>query len=125
MVKAINPATSDQFASYEEMTGDVVGDAIGKTHNAFLTWRRTSFSGRASLMHRAARVLRDNADEYAKLMAQEMGKPISDGAAEIEKCALTCDFYADNAERFLASEPIKTEAHRSSVIFQPLGRGRL
>jgi succinate-semialdehyde dehydrogenase/glutarate-semialdehyde dehydrogenase len=54
-------------------------------------------------------------------MAQEMGKPIRDGVAEIQKCALTCDFYADKAERFLAPEPIKTEANKSFVIFQPLG----
>src|ERR1700694_4902620 len=54
-------------------------------------------------------------------MAQEMGKPIRDGVAESKKVALTCDFYADNAERFLASEPIKTEAHKSFVVFQPLG----
>jgi succinate-semialdehyde dehydrogenase / glutarate-semialdehyde dehydrogenase len=54
-------------------------------------------------------------------MAQEMGKPIRDGVAEIQKCALTCDYYADNAARFLAPEPIKTEAHKSFVSFQPLG----
>src|SRR3981081_2789215 len=82
--------------------------------------RRTSWS-RANLMPQAAQVLRDNAGKYAKLMALEMGKPIRDGVAEIQKCALNCDFYADNAERFLASEPIKTEAHKSFVVFQPLG----
>jgi succinate-semialdehyde dehydrogenase/glutarate-semialdehyde dehydrogenase len=120
-IKAINPATGEQFASYEEMTDDGVRGAIGKAHDAFLAWRRTSFSDRASLMHQAARVLRDDAGKYAKLMAQEMGKPIRDGVAEIQKCALACDFYADSAERFLAAEPIKTEAGKSFVVFQPLG----
>jgi succinate-semialdehyde dehydrogenase/glutarate-semialdehyde dehydrogenase len=120
-IKAIDPATGEQFASYEEMTDDGVRDAIGKAHDAFLAWRRMDFSSRASLMHQAAQVLRDNAGKYAKLMAQEMGKPVRDGVAEIQKCALACDFYADNAERFLALEPIKTEARRSFVVFQPLG----
>jgi hypothetical protein len=54
-------------------------------------------------------------------MAQEMGKPIRDGVAEIQKCAATCDFYTDNAERFLAPEPVKTEAQKSYLVFQPLG----
>jgi succinate-semialdehyde dehydrogenase/glutarate-semialdehyde dehydrogenase len=120
-IKAINPATGEQFASYLEMSDDGVRDAIGKAHDAFLAWRRTDFSSRASLMHRAAQVLRDNAGKYADLMAQEMGKPVRDGVAEIQKCAFACDFYADNAERFLAPEPIKTEASKSFVIFQPLG----
>jgi succinate-semialdehyde dehydrogenase / glutarate-semialdehyde dehydrogenase len=121
MIKAINPATGEQFASYEEMTDDGVRDAIGKAHDAFLAWRPAGFSSRASLMRQAAQVLRDNASRYGKLMAQEMGKPIRDGVSEIQKCALTCDYYADNAERFLAPEPIKTEARKSFVAFQPLG----
>jgi acyl-CoA reductase-like NAD-dependent aldehyde dehydrogenase len=86
-IKAINPATGEQFASYEEMTDAGVQDAIGKAHEAFLAWRRIDFSSRASLMRQAAQVLRDNAGKYAKLMAQEMGKPVRDGVAEIQKCA--------------------------------------
>ena len=120
-IKAINPATGEAFASYEAMTDDGVRDAIGKAHQAFLAWRRIGFSDRAALMHRAAQVLRDHASQYARLMAQEMGKPIRDGVGEIQKCAAACDFYADNAERFLAPEPVKTEAQKSYVVFQPLG----
>jgi succinate-semialdehyde dehydrogenase/glutarate-semialdehyde dehydrogenase len=120
-IKAINPATGETFASYEEMTDDGVRDAVGRAHQAFLAWRRIDFSSRASLMHRAAQVLRENAGQYAKLMAQEMGKPIRDGVAEIQKCAVACDFYADSAGRFLAPEPVKTEARKSYVMFQPLG----
>ncbi|MDB5635705.1 MAG: Aldehyde Dehydrogenase [Bradyrhizobium sp.] len=120
-IKAINPAPGETFASYEEMSDDGVRDAVGKAHQAFLAWRRIDFSSRASLMHRAAQVLRENAGQYAKLMAQEMGKPIRDGVAEIQKCAVACDFYADSAGRFLAPEPVKTEARKSYVMFQPLG----
>jgi succinate-semialdehyde dehydrogenase/glutarate-semialdehyde dehydrogenase len=120
-IKAINPATGEQVASYEEMTDADVRGAIGRTHDAFLAWRRTDFSNRAGLMHQAAKVLRENAGKYAQLMAQEMGKPIRDGVSEAQKCATACDYYADNAERFLATEPVKTEARKSYVIFQPLG----
>jgi succinate-semialdehyde dehydrogenase/glutarate-semialdehyde dehydrogenase len=120
-IKAINPATGEAFASYQEMTDDRLRDAISEAHNAFLDWRRTGFSSRAGLMRQAAKVLRENAGKYADLMAREMGKPIRDGVAEVQKCAAACDYYADNAERFLAAEPIKTEARKSYVIFQPLG----
>jgi succinate-semialdehyde dehydrogenase/glutarate-semialdehyde dehydrogenase len=72
-------------------------------------------------MHQAATVLRENAEKYADLMAMEMGKPIRDGVAEVQKCAAACDYCADNAEHFLATEPIKTDARKSHVIFQPLG----
>jgi succinate-semialdehyde dehydrogenase / glutarate-semialdehyde dehydrogenase len=120
-IKAINPATGEQFAEYEEMTDDGIREAVSRANDAFLAWRGIKFSSRASLMHQAAMVLRNNTSRYAKLMAQEMGKPVRDGEAEIQKCATACDYYADNAERFLAPEPVKTEASKSYAIFQPLG----
>jgi succinate-semialdehyde dehydrogenase/glutarate-semialdehyde dehydrogenase len=72
-------------------------------------------------MRQAAQVLRSNAAENAHLMAEEMGKPTRAGAAEVQKCALGCDYYAENAERFLAPEVVKTEARKSFVTFQLLG----
>ena len=120
-IKAMNPATGETFASYQAMTDDGVRDAISKAHNAFLDWRRTGFSSRAGLMHQAAKVLRENACKYADLMAREMGKPIRDGVAEVQKCAAACDYYADNAEQILATEPVKTDARQKLCHFQPLG----
>src|SRR6202051_631923 len=120
-VKTINPATGETFTNYQEMTDADARDVVGRTHDAYLAWRRTNFGSRAALMRQAAKVLRDNAGKYAELMAREMGKPIRDGVAEIQKCAGACDYCAENAERFLATEPIKTEARKSFVIFQPLG----
>jgi succinate-semialdehyde dehydrogenase/glutarate-semialdehyde dehydrogenase len=72
-------------------------------------------------MRKVAEILRAEANELARLMAREMGKPVRDGIGEAQKCALTCDFYAENAARFLAREPIKTEARNSFVTFNPLG----
>jgi succinate-semialdehyde dehydrogenase/glutarate-semialdehyde dehydrogenase len=72
-------------------------------------------------MRKAAQVLRDNARDCARLIAREMGKPLRDGIAEVQKCALGCDFYAERAAHFLAREPVVTEARKSFVTFQPLG----
>jgi succinate-semialdehyde dehydrogenase/glutarate-semialdehyde dehydrogenase len=120
-IKAINPVSGKVFASYDEMTPTVVSGIISDVHEAFLTWRRTSFAERATMMREAAEILRGSAGDYARLMAQEMGKPVRDGVAEVEKCASGCDFYAENAVRFLAREPILTEARNSFVTFNPLG----
>jgi len=120
-IKAIDPVSGKVLASYDEMTPTVVGGIIGDVHEAFLKWRRTSFAERATMMREAAKILRGSAGEYARLMAQEMGKPVRDGAAEVEKCASGCDFYAEHAARFLAREPILTEARNSFVTFNPLG----
>jgi succinate-semialdehyde dehydrogenase / glutarate-semialdehyde dehydrogenase len=119
--QTINPASGAVVASYEKTSPEAVQAIIASAHRAYLEWRQTSFRERAGRMRRAADVLRGNAREYAGLMAEEMGKPIRDGIAEIQKCAGGCDFYAENAERFLAPEPVATEARKSYVAFNPLG----
>jgi succinate-semialdehyde dehydrogenase/glutarate-semialdehyde dehydrogenase len=120
-IRAINPATGEVVATYDEMTPAAAAGIIEDVHAAFLSWRRKSFAERAAPMRRAAAILRGNAVEYARLMAQEMGKPVREGVAEAQKCASVCDFYADSAERFLARETIATEARKSFVTFNPLG----
>ena len=106
---------------YKEMTLEEVNDTIEKSHEAFLGWRKENLANRAKLMKKAGQILLDNLDEYATLMAHEMGKPISQGRAEVEKCSKVCSYYADNAKEFLNPEIIKTEAKKSYVTFQPLG----
>src|SRR5439155_15808354 len=81
----------------------------------------TSFAARAALLRKAGQLLRAEANEFARLMAREMGKPVRDGVAETQKCALACDFFAEHAERLLARESIATDAHASFVTFSPLG----
>ncbi|MDE2166738.1 MAG: NAD-dependent succinate-semialdehyde dehydrogenase [Alphaproteobacteria bacterium] len=120
-IESVNPTTGEVLARHQEMTSAAVAKIVDGVHSTFLAWRRTSFADRAGLMRKAAVILRTNAKDYARLMAQEMGKPVRDGVAEAQKCALACDFYADNAERFLAPEPVATEARKSFVTFNPLG----
>jgi succinate-semialdehyde dehydrogenase / glutarate-semialdehyde dehydrogenase len=120
-LRAINPANGEVLANYDEMTPAAVGETISAAHEEFLGWRRTSFAERATPMRRAGEILRANAVEYARLMAREMGKPVREGTAEARKCATVCDFYAENAARFLEREPIATDAGKSFVTFNPLG----
>ena len=117
----VNPATGDTIKSYPKLTAAEVTPAIAEAHQAFRLWRQTTFAERARLMKRAATTLRAHTNEYAILMAQEMGKPVREGRAEVEKCAWVCEYYADNAEAFLRPELIPTDASKSFVTFQPLG----
>src|SRR5262249_34703825 len=79
------------------------------------------FPKRAPFMTKLAELLRARKNDYAKLIATEMGKPLKQGLAEIEKCALTCDYYAKNAQEYLQPRAVKTEMQKSYVMYQPLG----
>jgi succinate-semialdehyde dehydrogenase/glutarate-semialdehyde dehydrogenase len=103
------------------MNPDQIEAIIRAAHEESLEWRRTSFDQRATLMRRAAEVLLERVESYAGLMAREMGKPVRDGRAEVEKCAWVCQYYAEHAEGFLADETIETDASKSFVTYQPLG----
>jgi succinate-semialdehyde dehydrogenase/glutarate-semialdehyde dehydrogenase len=116
-----NPTTGDTLASYPEMTPAEVDAALASAAETFSTWRRTSFDERADLVRRAAGELRRRKDDFARLMALEMGKPLAQGEGEIEKCATTCEYFAEHAARFLADQDVTTEAARSFVTFQPVG----
>ena len=120
-MKAINPATGELIRDYAEHTDAEAAHFVELAQEAFRGWRATSFEHRAALMKRAATEQRKNKQQYAEIMTREMGKTITESAAEVEKCAWVCDYYADNAARFLVDEPIQTDASRSFVTFEPLG----
>ena len=121
MIKSINPATGEEIKSYKEMSSEEIESIIIKTEAAFLSWKETDFSVRKDCMKKASHILKDIKDRYARLMTEEMGKPIRQSYAEVEKCAWVCDYFADYAETFLADDIIDTEASNSFVTFQPLG----
>ena len=120
-IQSINPATGDVLDTFDETSVNETERAIAAAHAAFLEWRRQPFAERSRLMREAGRVLRARRAELARTMTLEMGKPITQGEAEVDKCATTCDYFAEHAPRFLAPEPRATDAAKSFVRFDPLG----
>ena len=120
-MKAINPATGKLIKEYQEHTPEEVSRIIDEVDSDFQGWHEKSFADRAGLMKKAGEILKTNKEDYAGIMSIEMGKIITEARAEIEKCAWVCDYYAENAERFLADEIIATDASKSLVAYQPLG----
>ncbi|MCD4829779.1 MAG: NAD-dependent succinate-semialdehyde dehydrogenase [Candidatus Cloacimonetes bacterium] len=120
-MQSVNPATNEPIQRYEEATAEQCGRIVESVHEAWLDWRRTAFAVRAECLRRAAAILRDDSERWARLMTAEMGKPISAARAEVAKCALVCDYYADNGESFLQPEAVETEATSSYVCYRPLG----
>ena len=115
-LQTVNPATGEPGRSYDQNTIEDAKDAAAAAHRAFEKWRRTSFAERSAVIRRAAEILRDRKDEFARLMTEEMGKTLDDGRAEIEKCAFHCDWFADHAQRLsgATSRPTSAAARRSS-----------
>jgi succinate-semialdehyde dehydrogenase/glutarate-semialdehyde dehydrogenase len=120
-LESISPATGRHLATYPEMSSDDVNRALQLAARAFESWRRASFPDRAAVVRGVARALRGRKSELARLMATEMGKPLNQGESEVDKCAATCEYFADHAVTFLAREEVRTDATRSFVTYQPLG----
>src|SRR5213594_1441100 len=120
-LSSINPSSGEVLESFEEATPAALERVLAHAWQAFLGWRERTFAERAARLREVARVLGAKKVEYARLMALEMGKPVAQGEAEVEKCAWGCEYYAGHAARFLAPEPCETDAARSYVRFDPLG----
>lgn len=118
---SVNPTTEELLAEFEAFTPEQIDTALSEAQQTFKQWRNTSFEERAMLMRRAASCLRQHKQRLAGLITAEMGKPIVEAEAEIEKCAWGGEFYAEHAARFLADETIATNARESFVAFEPLG----
>lgn len=116
-----NPATEEVLAAFPDITPSELESTVATAHAAFEPWRRTLFTDRAALFRKLAELLKSKRDDLGRLMALEMGKPITAGIAEAEKCAWVCEYYADNAESILAPEIIATDASKSFVRFDPMG----
>lgn len=121
ILKSINPFTNEVIEEFEELSGEMVDKVLKESGEAFKKWERTDIEYRGSLMEKAAALLRNNIYEYAGSITLEMGKPLKESRAEVEKCALVCEYYAKNAGRYLSPEPAETDADISYVTFEPLG----
>jgi acyl-CoA reductase-like NAD-dependent aldehyde dehydrogenase len=121
MFQAVDPATEEVIATYEPFSPAQVEAALEAAAQAFARWRRTPVAERAAAVRALAEVLRARRDDWALLITREMGKPIVEAEAEIEKCAWNCEYFAEHGPGFLADLPVPTEARESYVAFDPLG----
>ena len=119
--KTINPANGEELERYQFLTKDELALKLDNSQQAFTSWKKVPLSERCDLLRKVGKILRDDVEEYAKMIALEMGKPISESRAEVKKCATACDYYADNAETFLSDEIIETDASKSFVRHNPIG----
>ena len=120
-IETVNPATEELIKTFDPISDKEVNNIIENVHVDYIEWRNTTFSHRKQLMLNASKVLKNKKEKYAKILTLEMGKPISQAIAEVEKCALVCEYYAENTESILAKEFIQTDATESYVQFDPLG----
>jgi succinate-semialdehyde dehydrogenase/glutarate-semialdehyde dehydrogenase len=121
MLQSVNPATGKPLRTYPDHDLEACLRRLDTALRALEGWRGLPFAERAAPLRRAADLLAERKGRYARLMAEEMGKPIAAAEAEIHKCAWNCRHYADHAERYLAPEEIPTDARRSLIRFDPLG----
>jgi succinate-semialdehyde dehydrogenase/glutarate-semialdehyde dehydrogenase len=120
-MRSINPATEEIIAEYPDHDARAIEVRLARADSAYRAHRTMPFAARADRMRRASALLRERSARYAQIMTREMGKTIGAAESEVDKCAWACDYYAENAERFLADEDVTTDAHRSFVAFQPIG----
>ncbi|MFE2282309.1 NAD-dependent succinate-semialdehyde dehydrogenase [Streptomyces sp. NPDC059454] len=121
MVVSSNPATGAELARHPEQSPEEVDGILNAVASAQASWRRHEITDRTPLLRETARVLREGKEGYAALITAEMGKPITEARAEIEKCAMTCEYYAKHAPQQLADHPVASHATESAVVYDPLG----
>ncbi len=121
-MERVNPATGEHIETVDAHTDAEVDELLGAAHERYLSWREVPMHERCELMANAADVLRENQEEYAQLMTEEMGKPITGARSEVEKCAWVCEHYAEHAQAYLQDEtlPSPPEAE-AKVVHEPLG----
>lgn len=120
-MKTVNPSTGNLIKEYQETSFEEIGIIISNANKAQSEWKKSSFENRAEYVHKISDLLKDRKEALAELMATEMGKPLSQGVGEAEKCAWVCEFYAEKSKVFLSNDEVQTDASKSYVAFQPLG----
>ncbi|OGI63579.1 succinate-semialdehyde dehydrogenase [Candidatus Nomurabacteria bacterium RIFCSPHIGHO2_01_FULL_40_12] len=121
VIQSKNPATLEIIKIFEELSKEALENKIANAHQAYLSWRNTTFAERAKLMHAHADYIRAHCEELAMCASTEMGKTKTAALGELEKCAFTCDYYADNAERMLSNQKFDAGAKENYISFEPLG----
>ncbi|MFW7379830.1 MAG: NAD-dependent succinate-semialdehyde dehydrogenase [Oligoflexus sp.] len=121
MMKSMNPATGELLKEYQALNNAAIEQALNKAEEAFFTWRTTSIQERSDHLKSVSELLRKDKFSYGKLITEEMGKPIEQSVAEIEKCAAVCEYYVEHGADFLAEKLVDTGPRKSKISYQPLG----
>lgn len=119
--ESTNPYSGKIVGRYDAHTKQEIELILEQSGKAFITWSKTPLSERIDLLKKAGTVLRENEEKYAQMITSEMGKPIVESRAEVNKCASVCDYYAENTADFLAAEVIETDTKKSFVRHDPIG----
>jgi succinate-semialdehyde dehydrogenase/glutarate-semialdehyde dehydrogenase len=121
MVTTIDPSSGSRLAVYEETSDEQIDAILDRALRAAVWWRGIPVTERAEAVRSFGQAMRERGEELARLATREMGKPLAQSQAEVEKCAWTCEWFADHGPALLASEPVDTGAVRSRVVYSPLG----
>lgn len=121
MIRVINPNTGDVLQTYSTLSDAELETTLAHSAAAYQDWRHRSVADRTALLRQLAEQLRQNTLIYAKLITVEMGKPLTQAQAEVQKCARLAEYYADHAESLLATQTVATEARKSYYCFEPQG----
>ncbi len=116
-----NPYTGQMNQEFEAITLGDAARAVERSRDVFASWRKYPVQDRTAFLRKISARLREKKRDFAEMITLEMGKPIEQSLSEIEKCAVTCDYFAENTEKFLEEEFVKTDASKSYVLFEPLG----
>ena len=121
MIESINPFTLESIAIYRPHSQEEIDERLDRSTACFALWKTSSFLRRTELLLELAKGLRARKKDFALLMAEEMGKPFTQGEAEINKCAWLCEFYAEHGEEYLKPESVLIEGQSSLIFNEPLG----
>ncbi|MEI6276123.1 MAG: NAD-dependent succinate-semialdehyde dehydrogenase [Prolixibacteraceae bacterium] len=120
-MQSINPFSGEIIQTYREYTTLEAETIVELVNSAYLKWRLTSFAQRSLLMKNLQAKLEQNRESLASLISSEMGKVLREARGEIDKCAMVCGYYAENAESYLKNEAVQTEATEAYISYQPIG----
>lgn len=120
-IRSINPATGEVNGEFDLYSQQVVDQKIENSRKAFDEWKMEPIVERTFSIECAAEILKSRREELAETITKEMGKPIKESLAEIDKCTWACEYFAENADEFLAAEFVETDAETSGFVYEPVG----
>ncbi len=120
-IATVSPVTGETIQTFTPLTAAQLEEKLTQAAAAYASYRRTTLAERGAWLRQAAAILEANREDYGRLMTLEMGKTLKSAIAEVQKCALVCRYYADNAALFLADTPGESDGRQSFICYQPLG----